>query len=272
MYRPRCSELPVLTLLGSLCCLGGGCGPSAADEEYRSYAETAAAAGQHVEPAVINAVAGSPADAGSLRENPATDDPGPPVSTRSDRGPEAEAALARADLDSTGLDARDVASGERPAAGDEVGLLTPRRIQLLVPENEFPTVGPEGAVRISYDDIDLLKVLNMDEVPETVVNYLPDWLQDLDGRRVRIRGFMMPTLFETGLAGFVLARDNQLCCYGRNPTAYDVVPVQLRDNVTTDFIDRRPFDVAGVFHIQVSVFAGRVEYVYYIDDAIVIEQ
>jgi hypothetical protein len=156
-----------------------------------------------------------------------------------------------------------------------VAATDPREIELLVPENEFQTEGPEGAVRVSYNDIDLLKVLNMEPVPRSAPSYFPEWLTALDGERIRIRGFMYPPPVETGIPVFLLARDNQICCFGKNPMPYDIIPVILRDDVTTDYINGRPFDVVGLFHIGVEMNLDdptKVKTVYYIDDAIVIDE
>jgi hypothetical protein len=147
----------------------------------------------------------------------------------------------------------------------------PREIKLLVPHQTFRVEGPEEAIRVSYDDIDLLKVLNMEPVPADCVAHFPDWLRNLDGRRIRIRGFMFPPFETTGIRGFVLARDNQICCFGRNPKRYDVIDVFMRNGVTTDYIQNRPFDVVGVFHIQPEDDDGELYQLYVIDDAIVID-
>lgn len=147
-----------------------------------------------------------------------------------------------------------------------------REIKLLVPEKTFSAEGPEGALRISYDDLDLLKVLNMEPVPEDAVSHFPRWLSELDGERVRVRGFMYPTFQESGLTGFVLARDNQICCFGRNPKIYDLIEVSMRDGVTTNYIQGRPFDVVGVFHIRPDADEGELYQLYQIDDAIVVDR
>ena len=59
-------------------------------------------------------------------------------------------------------------------------------------------------------------------VPEDAVDYFPKWLSRLDGKRIRIRGFMYPPYEETGIEAFMLARDNQIsiqaCRNSRNLT------------------------------------------------------
>lgn len=163
-------------------------------------------------------------------------------------------------------------NGEKAeSAAPSAASAKPRKVEILVKEREFRTEGPEGALRISYDDFDLLKVLNMEPVTPDAPNLMPDWLKNLDGKRVRVRGFMYPPFQETGIRAFVLARDNQICCFGRNPKIYDLVEVRLRDGVTTDYIQNRPFDVVGIFRIDAAGEDGELYGLYKLDDAIVID-
>lgn len=144
-------------------------------------------------------------------------------------------------------------------------------MKLLVPNKKFETVGPEQAVRVSYDDVDLLKVLNMEPVPLDAREHFPAWLKSLDGKRIRIRGFMYPPEIETGLRGFVLARDNEICCFGRDPKIYDLIKVHMRDGVTTNYIPNRPFDVVGVFRIDPYIYKEKYLDMYHLTDAVVIQ-
>lgn len=88
------------------------------------------------------------------------------------------------------------------------------QIELLIKDKKFQTEPKTGALRVSFDDIDLLKVLNMEPVVANADELMPDWLKGLDGKSVRIRGFMYPTYETEGIERFVLARDNQICCFG----------------------------------------------------------
>jgi hypothetical protein len=158
---------------------------------------------------------------------------------------------------------------------DVAPVTEPREVKLLVPEKTFRTEGPDGAVRVSYDDVDLLKVLNMEPVTTSAPDLLPAWLKGLEGQRIRLRGFMYPPPIQTGIPYFVLARDNQICCFGKDPKAYDIIPVQMRRGMTTDYISGRPFDVVGVFHVQLEMNIDdetKVGTLYFIDDAVVIDK
>lgn len=163
------------------------------------------------------------------------------------------------------------ARGGQLAAAQVTNEPVVREIRLLIPERSFTVEGPGDALRVSYDDFDLLKVLNMEPVPPEAVQHFPKWLADLDGRRVRVRGFMYPTFLESGLRAFVLARDNQICCFGRNPKIYDLVEVTLADGETSDYIQGRPFDVVGTFHIRPEADGDELWQLYQIDDAQVID-
>lgn len=134
----------------------------------------------------------------------------------------------------------------------------------------FKVEGPDQAIRVSFDDVDLLKVLNLDPVPADAPERLPKWLKALDGKRVRVRGFMFPPFQDTDIRGFVLARDNQICCFGRTPKEYDLIDTFMRKGVTTHYIQGRPFDVVGVFHIKSDI--EKYTAMYELEDAIVIEK
>ncbi len=157
-----------------------------------------------------------------------------------------------------------------PAAGDSAaGDLTtePRTVQLLVPEKIFRPERNSPAVRVTYDDIDLLKILNMEPVPVDAPAHFPEWLRQLDGSTIRIRGFMYPTFEATGLTGFTLARDNGICCFVRQPKIYDIIAVELASGVTSDYIENRPFDVEGIFRIQPEADEKELFRLYRIENA-----
>lgn len=145
------------------------------------------------------------------------------------------------------------------------------KIELLIPEKSFRRERGTDAVRISYDDIDLLKVLNMEPVPPNAVDYFPEWLSALDGRRVRIRGWMFPTFVSEGLTSFTLARDNGICCFVRKPKIYDVIFVSLEKGQSCNYIDQRPFDVEGTFRIDSEGDGSELPRLYRIEDARVLD-
>jgi hypothetical protein len=155
------------------------------------------------------------------------------------------------------------------ASPDALRNLAPNKIELKVPNKEFIREGKTHALRVSFDDIDLLRVLNMEPVPLNAEEYLPPWLKALNGEKVALKGWMFPPLMTEGLPAFLFVRDNQICCFGREAKVYDKVRVTLKEGTTTDYIFGRPFDVIGTFRIESEERDGELYFLYSIDDAVV---
>jgi hypothetical protein len=158
------------------------------------------------------------------------------------------------------------ASPAAPTGDATASDTTPRKVELLIKEREFRPEGA-GTLRVNYDDLDLLKILNMEPVPPNATDYFPAWLSGLDGQRIRIRGFMIPTFESTGLERFVLARDAGLCCFGANPKVYDLISVELKAGKTCNYIHLRPFDVVGTFKIDLVAEGEKPLGLYWLEDA-----
>ena len=144
-------------------------------------------------------------------------------------------------------------------------------IKLLIPDKRFRKEDKGKVTRVSYDDIDLLKILNMQPVPADALSHFPDWLTALEGQRIRIRGFMIPPYQSEGLKRFALARDNGICCFVRTPKIYDVINVRMAENQVTDYIANKPFDVEGIFRIDPYYEDGEWYSLYELEDATVSE-
>lgn len=194
------------------------------------------------------------------------------LTSASASGPETSADAAASDppplLADASVDASKYPGGIIPASPNAQPL--PGGPRLLVPHKTFRSEGKPTALRVSYDDLDLLKVLNVDPVPPDVVDQFPDWLRDLDGQRIRIRGFMFPA-YEEMLSAFVLTRDTGACCFGPNPKVYYLIGVKLKDGTRVRYVQNRPVDVVGTFHIQPVVSDGNWFQIYKITDAAVVE-
>lgn len=157
----------------------------------------------------------------------------------------------------------------------------PREPKLLVTEREFSKESTHNAWRISYDDLDLLKILNMEPVPLDAQDHLPVWLTQLEGQRVVLRGWMFPPSRSEGLKGFIFVRDNQVCCFGPSAKAYDKLTVRLKAGETTKYIQGRPFDVVGTFKLdswiederdmKTGAYIEKLGMLYHLEDAVVLD-
>lgn len=166
--------------------------------------------------------------------------------------------------------------------GESIEPAEPREPKLLVEEREFSKERESDAWRVSYDDLDLLKILNMEPVPLNAVDYLPDWLTQLEGKRVILRGWMFPPDRSEGIKGFIFVRDNQVCCFGPNAKAYDKLTARLKSGTTSKFIQGRPFDVIGTFKIdpwiederdlKTGEFIEKIGMLYHLEDAEIVDK
>lgn len=243
------------------CCLVTGCTKDA-NGEYRNFADTAKAKPDK-ELAVITpgpTVEATVDAAGTPTEPEAKPEVQDPVSTPADTPPD----VADGDIPQPEL-------MEETGTRDEI-VSAPKEIKLLVAAKDFVRDNETKALRVTYDDIDLLKILNMEPVPTDAVDHFPGWLKQLNGKRIRIRGFMYPTYSATGLTGFLLARDNGICCFVRKAKIYDLFVVKLAEGETTDYIEGLPFDVVGTFHIDPLVEDDELLHLYRIDEARVIRK
>lgn len=74
-------------------------------------------------------------------------------------------------------------------------------------------------------------------------------IEDLDGKRVRIRGYILPSFQQKGIKQFILVRDNLECCFGPGAALYDCIVVEMAKGKSTSFTVR-PVAVEGTFAIR----------------------
>lgn len=74
-------------------------------------------------------------------------------------------------------------------------------------------------------------------------------IEEFLGKRIRIRGYILPTNQRKGLTSFVLVRDDQECCFGPGAALYDCIFVEMLPGRTTNF-SVRPVAVEGRFTLK----------------------
>jgi hypothetical protein len=105
--------------------------------------------------------------------------------------------------------------------------------------------GSRRARNISFDTIKF----EMEKRDRFVKTMLTPTISALDGKRVKIRGFMLPSHVTAGIARFILVRDNQECCFGPGAALFDAIAVEMRKGETTRY-EYFPITVEGMFHID----------------------
>lgn len=104
---------------------------------------------------------------------------------------------------------------------------------------------PAATADIMFDDIKF--DIQPDEPFER--SMLTEKIENLSGKPVRIRGFILPSFQQTGLTQFVLVRDNLSCCFGPGAALYDCIVVEMKPGTSTDF-NLYPVAVEGTFKVQ----------------------
>lgn len=133
-----------------------------------------------------------------------------------------------------------------------VALVGGEALRVYVLANEVP----KGSVRIVYED------LQSTEPGQQI----PKAAQDLDGKKVFIKGYVYPGKESHGLKTFVLCRDNGDCCFGGQPKLNDMIEVTLQGPLTLDY-DTRLRKIAGVFKVKPERGEGTLGTILYHMDA-----
>lgn len=104
---------------------------------------------------------------------------------------------------------------------------------------------PNEILDLSFDDLKF----DMEKGADFKESMLTEELKKLDGRQVRIRGFIRPGFKQSGIKAFVLVRDNQECCFGPGAALYDCVMVKMAEDQSVDFTVR-PVTVVGTMQLK----------------------
>jgi hypothetical protein len=110
------------------------------------------------------------------------------------------------------------------------------------PQGEAPASGLRD---ITFDDIKL----GLEKGAPFTRDVLTPRVNELAGTRVRIRGYILPSFQQRGLAQFVLVRDNQECCFGPGAALHDCIVVRMEPGKTAEF-SIRPVAVTGGFRVE----------------------
>lgn len=118
-----------------------------------------------------------------------------------------------------------------------------------------------GVRETTFDDIKFDLEAN-DSFQRTMITPAIEQLFD---SKIRIRGYIFPTLKKRGLKQFVLVRDNLECCFGPGAALYDCILVHMQPGKTAEFTIR-PVAVEGTFRYEkFTDYDGTVRAIYYLD-------
>lgn len=106
----------------------------------------------------------------------------------------------------------------------------------------------ESSSRIRETTFDNIK-FDMEKDEQFERSMLTPEVEELFGKRIRIRGYIYPTLKKRGLKQFVLVRDNMECCFGPGAALFDCILVHMEEGQTAEF-SIRPVAVEGTFKFE----------------------
>jgi hypothetical protein len=119
-------------------------------------------------------------------------------------------------------------------------------LALGLPAAETRAPTPSGkAKEVTFDDIKL----NMQKDDPFELSLLTDKVKQLEGKSIKIRGYILPSFQQTGIKQFVLVRDNMECCFGPGALLHDCILVEMLPPASTNF-STLPVSVEGVFSIR----------------------
>ncbi len=148
--------------------------------------------------------------------------------------------------DASDLQASPMSAGTSPTAGISPaaqGLNSKPATTKAIPA--AAQVAGSGVIESSFDDIRF----PMDKAQKFERSMLTPKAKSLFDKKIRIRGYMYPTLRRRGLSQFVLVRDNMECCFGPGAALYDCVLVSMKPGQTAEYTIR-PIAVEGVFRLE----------------------
>lgn len=161
-------------------------------------------------------------------------------------------------------------TGDEPAdAATAIEEAAQRKFELLIPTKEFDKDPETQALLVTFDDLNLQKVLKMELVTEDVASLMPEWMRSLDGKQVRIRGYMYPTFESENINRFTLIDNNRIMNFGPGWQVYQCVDVTLKDGTTTNYLDNRLFDVVGRFKIDLVKHEEQIVSLYRLEGAVI---
>ena len=116
---------------------------------------------------------------------------------------------------------------------------------LLTPLAAVALAADAGVKEITFDEIKL--ELQKGDTYDSKV--LTDKVKDLNGKAIRIRGYILPSFQQNGIKQFILVRDNMECCFGPGALLHDCIVVEMLPPATATFTVR-PVSVEGNFSVR----------------------
>ncbi|MCO6456091.1 MAG: DUF3299 domain-containing protein [Pirellulaceae bacterium] len=146
-------------------------------------------------------------------------------------------------VQATGTAALNFALAARPALAVLASLLIGAAVLFLA--QPLLAQSPGKPQDVTFDNLKF----EMEKGADFERSMLTGEIEQLVGKKIRIRGYILPSFQQTGITQFVLVRDNMECCFGPGAALYDCVVVDMESGKSTSFTVR-PVAVTGQFTVK----------------------
>jgi hypothetical protein len=163
-----------------------------------------------------------------------------PAAAKEIRGERIQANTAPAQLATSVVAGTQPAGSTGPAtpAAQQAKLTTPTTPKTEQPQtvDDFPLVGFDKLAAYTYEmpEETTSTAAATNDIPKNWIkkDQIPDNIRAFNGKRVAIKGFMLPLKVEKGLiTEMLIMRDQSACCYGSVPKINEWVSVKMKEGV-----------------------------------------
>jgi hypothetical protein len=129
---------------------------------------------------------------------------------------------------------------------------------------DYLCVGFDGLASFEYEAPDT--ALKGPAVkPDPADKFIPDYIKSLDGKKVIIKGFMIPLLVKEGkVAELLLMRNQSTCCYGVPPKITEFISVKMAGKGVPALMDT-PVTLEGTLRVGTARENGFITEIYQLD-------
>lgn len=100
---------------------------------------------------------------------------------------------------------------------------------------------------------------------EVKSNQIPDYVRELDQKKISITGFMLPTKFKDGrVTEFLLMKDQSGCCFGAMPRINEWIIVKMKQGGVPPLMDM-PLTFVGTLKVGEVFEEGYLAGIYQLD-------
>lgn len=166
----------------------------------------------------------------------------------------------------SGASASSAPTGTTATAASPAATGVPAAARTAEAVASVPRPGADGVSDVTFDHLKF----NIEKGQKFEWKMLTPGVEGLKGKRVRIRGWMLPqsVLQNTNIKEFVFVRDNQECCFGPGAALYDCMRVEMKPDQLASFMVT-PITLEGTLVFDPLEFADMTLALFLLQDAVV---